>query len=69
VGECNVQGGKPSLSVMEAARRAAEFTPQGKILLTQTLRDILAGSGMVFDLRQIHIDKQKAESVSLYTLA
>ncbi len=68
VGECNVEDGKPSPSVMEAARRAAEFTPQGKILVTQTLRDILAGSGVVFDLRQIHVDKQKSESVSLYTL-
>jgi len=69
VGECNIIDSKPSPSIVEIARRAAEFAPQGKILLTQTLRDILAGSGVIFDLRQIHIDQQKAERVSFYTLA
>ena len=68
VGECQVETGKPTSSVIEIARRAAEFAPQGKILLTQTLRDILAGSGMVFDLRQIHIDNQRSESISFYAL-
>lgn len=68
VGECTVEDGKPSHMVIEVARRASEFAPQGKILLTQTLRDILAGSGVVFDLRKIHIDKQKAESISFYSL-
>ena len=68
VGECNLSDGRPSSSVVEAARRAAGFAPQGKIIVTQTLRDILAGSGVVFDLRQIHIDSKKTESVSLYAL-
>ena len=68
VGECHVDDGKPTSSVVDATRRAAEFAPQGKILLTQTLRDILAGSGVVFDLRQIHIDKQKSQSMSFYAL-
>ena len=68
VGECNAEDGKPSPSVVDAARRVSEFVPQGKIIVTQTLRDILAGSGAVFDLKQIHIDKQKPESVSLYAL-
>lgn len=68
VGECQVETGKPTSSVIESARRAAEFAPQGKILLTQTLRDILAGSGVVFDLRQIHIDEKKAESAAFYAL-
>jgi len=68
VGECTVEEGKPSQAVIDIARRAAEFAPQGKILVTQPLHDILAGSGVVFDLRQVHIDKQKAESVSFYSL-
>ena len=68
VGECNMSDGKPSSSVVAAARRAADFAPQGKIIVTQTLRDILAGSGMVFDLRQIYIDSRKTDSVSLYAL-
>lgn len=68
VGECVVENGKPTQTVLEIARRAAEFAPQNKVIVTQTLRDILAGSGVVFDLRQIHIDKKKIENVSLYTL-
>ncbi|HLA07086.1 MAG TPA: alpha/beta fold hydrolase [Anaerolineales bacterium] len=68
VGECTAEDGKPSHTVIEVARHAANFLPLGKILFTQTLRDILAGSGVVFDLRQIHIDKQNTESVSFYAL-
>lgn len=69
VGECDAETAKPSLAVVAAIRRAVEFAPPMKILLTQTLRDILAGSGVVFDLRTIHIDEKKAESLSYYTLA
>lgn len=68
VGECNVENGKPTTAVIDTGRRAAEVAPQGKVIVTQNLRDILAGSGVVFDLRQIHIDEKKTESVSLYTL-
>ena len=68
VGECNCADGKPSPLVTNAARRAAQFAPLGKILLTQTLRDILAGSGVVFDLRQIHVDEKRSDSLSLYAL-
>ncbi len=69
VGECNAETAKPSVAMVAAVRRAVEFAPPLKILLTQTLRDILAGSGVVFDLRKIHIDEKKAESLSYYTLA
>lgn len=54
---------------MDMVRHAVEFAPPGKILITQTLRDILAGSGAVFDLTRIHIDKRKSEGFSFYTLA
>ncbi len=69
VGECNADDGKPSASVVDASQRAAGLAPEGKIIVTQTLRDILAGSGVVFDLRQIHIDKQKPENVLFYALS
>ena len=69
VGECDLQNGKPSTSVVEVARRLADSVPQGKIILTQTLRDILAGSGVVFDLRQIYIDEKKPENLAVYLLA
>ena len=69
VGECRAADSRPSPIVVEAARRASDFVPQGKIIVTQTLRDILAGSGVVLDLRQIHIDTQGSESVFFYALA
>lgn len=68
VGECDLESGKPALSVVDVARRAAKAVPPGKAVLTQTLRDILAGSGVVFDLRQIHVDEKKPDAISLYTL-
>lgn len=55
--------------VVDTARRAVEFAPKEKIIVTQTLRDILAGSGVVFNLHQIHIDKHKPETALLYALA
>lgn len=68
VGECNVSEGRPSLSVIEVARRAASLAPPKKVLITQTLRDILAGSGVVFDLRQVHIDAKKKDIVPVYAI-
>lgn len=68
IGECSVDNSKPTTAVIETARRATDSAPQGKVIVTQTLRDILAGSGVVFDLRQIHIEKQKSKSAQLFTL-
>lgn len=69
VGECNASDGKPSVSIVEAARQSAEYTPAGRVIVTQTLRDILAGSGVVFDLQQIYIENQKTENISFFTLS
>ena len=69
VGECGVENSKPTHMVIDTARRAVEVSSPGKIIVTQTLRDILAGSGVVFNLHQIHIDKHKSETASLYALA
>lgn len=66
VGECGVENGKPTQTVLEATRHAVAIVPQSKVIVTQTLRDILAGSGVVFDLHQIHIEKQKADTLYLY---
>jgi hypothetical protein len=69
VGECDLESGKPSATVVAAVRRAVEVAPPKKILLTQTLRDILAGSGAVFDVTRIHLEADNAESLGYYTLA
>ena len=68
VGECGLAHNQPAASVTEIARRAAQAAPSGKIILTQTLRDILAGSGVIFDLRQIHVPGKRSEKGLLYAL-
>ncbi len=69
VGECNFITGKPSAPVIKMAEQAAELAPMGKVLITQTLYDILAGSGVVFDSRKIQFSQNKPEYSVLYTLA
>ena len=69
VGECNLDNHKPTHAVIETARRAVEAAPDDKVIVTQTLRDILAGSGVVFDLRKIQFNAPRADSLSLYTLS
>jgi class 3 adenylate cyclase len=51
VGECEVHDGKPSgLAVNIGARTAAE-ADAGEILVTSTVRDLVAGSGLAFEER------------------
>ena len=51
VGECELHDGKPSgLAVNIGARTAAE-ADAGEILVTSTVRDLVAGSGLVFEER------------------
>jgi class 3 adenylate cyclase/pimeloyl-ACP methyl ester carboxylesterase len=51
VGECELHDGKPSgLAVNIGARMAAEAAA-GEIVVTSTVRDLVAGSGLAFDER------------------
>lgn len=68
VGECNVEHSKPTFSVIKFARQIVKSVPQGKIIITQTLRDILAGSGVVFDLHQVYVDEKKHNKSAVYLL-
>ena len=50
-GECELQDGKPTgLAVNIGARVAAEALA-GEILVTSTVRDLVAGTGLAFDDR------------------
>lgn len=51
VGACRVLDGEPLEPVLGLAEHAARSCAPGEIVLTQTLRDILAGSGFEFEER------------------
>jgi pimeloyl-ACP methyl ester carboxylesterase/DNA-binding CsgD family transcriptional regulator len=51
VGECQVINGKPIQPVLETARVAAGGASPGEVVVTRTLRDILAGTGFAFQPR------------------
>jgi pimeloyl-ACP methyl ester carboxylesterase/DNA-binding CsgD family transcriptional regulator len=73
VGECQVGDGKPVQPVLETAHLAADLASPGEIVLTRTLRDILAGSGFSFLARgdlahPFHPLHPLPEGISLFTL-
>jgi class 3 adenylate cyclase len=47
-GECNVVGEKYSGFAVELARKIAEESGSGEILVSRTVKDLVAGSGIVF---------------------
>lgn len=57
VGECELHDGKPSgLAVNLGARVAAKAVP-GEVLVTSTVRDLVAGTGLEFADRGEHMLK------------
>jgi pimeloyl-ACP methyl ester carboxylesterase/DNA-binding CsgD family transcriptional regulator len=69
VGECSLIAGKPTESVVETATLAAGLAAPGEIILTRTLRDILAGSEFNFTARDGRPAHPLFENLPLYTLA
>ena len=65
-GECELHDGKPSgIAVNVGARAAAEAAP-GEILVTSTVRDLVAGTGLAFEDRGDHELKGIPGSRRLY---
>jgi hypothetical protein len=64
VGECNAVTGQPTEPVRQVVSLAAELGTPGEIVITRTLRDILAGSSYTFTER----NQPSPEPLSLYTL-
>lgn len=52
VGECQMVNGEPQGAAVAAARQAAALAAPGEIVVTRTLHDILAGTGLVFTERE-----------------
>jgi class 3 adenylate cyclase len=57
VGECEMHDGKPTGVAVNIGARVAALAAPGEILVTQTVRDLVAGSELQFRERDIHILK------------
>jgi class 3 adenylate cyclase/pimeloyl-ACP methyl ester carboxylesterase len=51
VGECEIHDGKPTGVAVNIGARVAALGAPGEILVTRTVRDLVAGSGLNFDSR------------------
>jgi class 3 adenylate cyclase len=68
-GECERAGGKlRGIAVHVGARIAAEAAP-GEVLVSGTVKDLVAGSGLRFEGRGERILKGIADPIQLYALA
>jgi class 3 adenylate cyclase/pimeloyl-ACP methyl ester carboxylesterase len=54
VGECEMHDGKPTGVAVNIGARVAALAAPGEILVTQTVRDLVAGSGFQFRERDTH---------------
>jgi len=68
VGECSVAGGRPITPILEIARHAAATVSPGEIAVTQTLRDILAGSNLAFEELAGQQARHGPPGIALYTV-
>ena len=68
VGACEAATGRPLQPVLETAQLAAGLAAPGEIIVTQTLRDILAGSGFEFEAHKEQTGRVSAQNILLYTL-
>jgi len=67
VGECRAQTSEPLAPVLAAARQSAEQAAPGEIVVSRTLHDILAGSGLVMVERSLPAAR-RAHALRAYTL-
>ena len=50
-GECELDEGKVAGIAVSVGARVAELAPSGEVLVTATVRDLVAGSGIEFERR------------------
>jgi len=67
-GECEqVEGKVAGVAVVTGARIASLATP-GEVLVSATVRDLVAGSGLVFEDRGVHTLKGLPEQRRVYAV-
>jgi class 3 adenylate cyclase len=67
-GECIVGGEKISGLAVHIGARVAGLAPAGKVLVSQTVKDLVAGSGLEFEDFGMHALKGVADSWHLYAV-
>jgi class 3 adenylate cyclase len=67
-GECEIAGGRAEGVAVHVAARVTGAASQGEILVSSTVRDLLAGSGLRFSGRDAHTFKGLAEPRFLFAL-
>jgi pimeloyl-ACP methyl ester carboxylesterase len=67
-GECEVVGDKLTGIAVHTGARVAEQASAGEVLVSQTVRDLVAGSGIEFDDRGLHTLKGLAEPRRLFAV-
>jgi class 3 adenylate cyclase len=68
VGECELHDGKPAGIAVSIGARVAAAAQSGEILVTSTVRDLVAGSGLGFDERGEHELKGVTGTWRLYAI-
>ena len=56
-GECEVSGDKVAGIAVHIGARVAGLAAAGEVLVSQTVRDLVAGSGLAFEERGTHMLK------------
>jgi pimeloyl-ACP methyl ester carboxylesterase len=65
-GECEIAGGKIAGIAVHTGARVASCAAAGEVLVSQTVKDLVAGSGLAFDDRGLHELKGIREEWRLY---
>jgi pimeloyl-ACP methyl ester carboxylesterase/DNA-binding winged helix-turn-helix (wHTH) protein/class 3 adenylate cyclase len=68
-GECDVIAGVPQGVVVDIGRRVAELAKSGEVLVTRTVVDLVAGSGLVFRDRGTHALAEIHKAWRVYAVA
>lgn len=69
VGECELQDGKPSGVAVNIGARIAATAEPGEVLVSSTVKDLVAGSGLTFNDRGSHNLKGIPRAWRLYQVA
>jgi class 3 adenylate cyclase len=69
VGECELHDGKPTGVAVNIGARVSALAVAGEVLVTRTVRDLVAGSGLEFVERGSHVLKGVPGEWLLYAVA
>ena len=67
-GECVLSDGKVAGLAVHIGARVAAFAPAGAVLVSQTVKDLVAGSGLEFDDYGMHALKGLPDQWHLYSV-